>query len=208
MAQRKLTVTLPDGTTASRRTDRDYGFVVAVSPRDSTTLAQLADREADEAEALAERLEAMIAEPVLKLRPSGYSRPGMDPDKNRDGSPRYTSHEALLVGAEHAMTRANAKGETETWGVTADGTEGRLVVSALAYLVERTRDRADRQRTEAAAKRAEAEALRAGSTDAVEHWAVARWSTRQDLAEKAITGDLRKLSALGHELRVLSVDLT
>lgn len=196
MAARKTTVTHADGTVSKRSSQaRTYSHAVEVGPATAEAAAAGKTRAAERYEADAATLNAAAdaGKVVITDRHLSYS----------DGS--LHSHQAVLTGTK------NAKGNhtVYTW-CSADGRtrsyrgDEETVEPVADYLVESARQVATRYEQNAAKLRAEAaEILAAGKPYGEYH--VVRWSSRPDLAHKALT-EFDYLTVQGYPVRVVPVD--
>lgn len=194
-AARKTTVTHADGTVSTRASKtRTYSHAVEVGPAPAATYAARLTAEANRYEAEAAALRAAIASPQVVLRDRGlhsvsdYYAP--DP---------MVAYEATLVGSKRISAWSNREGKT-----TRLASEGGGIEDVVNELVRRAEGQVKWYESEAAKTHAEAfEILAKG--EPVGGYGVVRWSSRADLAARAIS-EFDYLVQKGHTVRVVEVD--
>jgi hypothetical protein len=189
-AARKTTVTHADGTVSTRKSQtRTYSHAVEVSPAPAAAYAANLNRKADSLAARAANLRAAADAGVVHVRSRGFST--ADP---------YISHDATLLGTDREISwHSNAAGQIKD-----TLTDGSPIVNARDYLVAYARKQATVWDEQAAKTRQEAADVLAAGTP-VGNYFVARWSSRADLAAKALS-EFDHLCAAGHAVRAVAVD--
>lgn len=172
----KHTVTLPDGTTATRTSkSRLYAHAIAVGPHEAEAYAAKVRAGIARTQARIAEMEAAIANPVLVLRSRGFS-----PSATKS----YNTHDASLKGLSQKSWHASADGEVEdriNWAGRGEG----AIMPARDYLVKSTQREIDEYQKPRLADQEKLLAdIEAGTAD-LGGWYVASWSSRRDLAEKA-----------------------
>lgn len=194
------TVTLPDGTVATRTSDRRrYAWVVALGPMDPATHAARLRREAGEALQKARLIEAALASPITKLVDRGLGRAFW----LKDGEPDYYSHELHLVvpgcADAHVYVRCTRDRVSESY-------PDRTPVPAAEELEAAAKRQVESLVGFASDKLRTAEAVDAGTAN-LAGWGVYRWSSRRDLAEAYANGaDVAWHVQDGRTVHVLPVD--
>lgn len=189
-------VTHTDGTISTRRSKTNtYTYALEIAPAPADAYAAYLIRQAEKDEAKAAALLAAAANGKGHIKDRHLGR--VDPDA------LYT-HQATLDGTN---------GEVYTWcsrhQMTQDHSDVKSgqeapVVKVLGYLIRSAREMAQYHIEQAAKLRAEAvEVLAAGQP--VGEYGVLRWSSRADLAGKAL-GEFDTYTHRGHALRVVPVD--
>lgn len=205
----KLTATAPNGQTFTRETARDYRFVIAIEPRSVEVEIAALRKAADEARAELARFEAALAKGDYKLRDRRLGSPFW----LKDGEKSYSSHEAFLVGAPHSgVMHASHDGEAKVWGdYDAEGNytsrDDWHVLPVREALEGQIRGAMRRERETIEASEARAAGLADGSIAPETDWKVARWTTRADLAEKALgSSEIRYWTSRGYRAHIVPVD--
>lgn len=192
MAARKTTVTHADGTVSTRKSQsRTYTHAVEIAPARAAAYAawQTAAAAKEEARAAQYRAAAAAGKVVIKSR--GF--PGTRPESLHD-------YEATLAGTGgYVYTWCSADGRTQD--IVADG---KPIVDVRAYLIEHATQYAEGIEQRAAELRAEAAKILAAGTP-VGDYGVLRWSSRADLATKALS-EFDYAVQRGHTIRVVPVD--
>lgn len=195
MAARKTTVTHADGTVSTRKSQtRTYSHAVEIGPAAATAAAAGKIREAERNEATATQLTAAADAGKVVITDRGF----------RSDESLY-SHQATLAGTKNengnptVFTWCSADGRTRSY----QGDEP-VVVDAAAYLIESARLKAAQREADAASLRAEAAEITAAGAPVGTYW-VARWSSRADLAHKALT-EFAFYAAAGYTVRAVPVD--
>jgi hypothetical protein len=196
MAGNVTTVTHPDGT-VSKRTSKTmtYTHAVQVSPADPYILAEYFRREAIKSNENATKLRTAADARQVTVRSRGFGQvaPG---DLN--------SHQATLSGTDREIfTWCSADGHTRSYPEPYPAEA--VLVPVEEYLAESARRSADAYVARATALREQADATLAACSP-VGSWSVERWSTRQDLAHKAVA-TFRYLVERGHRVTVVPVDV-
>jgi len=190
MSARKTTVTHEDGTISARSSKTmTYTHAVEIGPAVPELYAAGLRERADDQETKAAQLGAVLAKGprvILRFRGAWVTR-------------REVSHEATLAGTS-LSTWADAD------GMTTVGYPDVQVMPALDYLVDSARSSAADYRDRAAQLRAEADAILSADAVPGDGWRVWRWSTRADLAVKALGEARRGYSGAGRVIRVVAVD--
>lgn len=193
----QTTVTLPDGSIAQRTSLKgNYTHAVVRGPEVPELVIANREHQIAAAEKTIKDIDEALEKPVFKVRNRGFARNGEDPDLRYDGTPSYHGFEAHLMSADGKRslysTHCNSKGlsegvydyETTTYDSTAVQSAPKAIRGAVA-------DQQHHARETVAAATADIEAVKAGSF-AFGGPYVARWSSRQDLAEKAMnSSDLK-----------------
>jgi hypothetical protein len=190
-------VTLPDGSVDTRTSLKgNYTHAVVRGPEKPELV--IANREAAirHAEETIKDIKEAYVEPKHKIRNRGFSRHGEDPDLNYQGKPSYHGFEVHLLKADGRTSlysvHSNSKGlhqgiyDHETGKYDGEATQ-------LASLAIRDSLKDLKKRSEEAIARAQEDidSVKAGTYQFGGPF-VARWSSRQDLAEKAMNSkDLR-----------------
>ncbi|KQO98196.1 hypothetical protein [Leifsonia sp. Leaf264] len=215
MPKPTLVVTLPDGSTAKRQTERAYLYVLAQGPRPASAEAATLNAEAAREEELAADLAAAIAAATVSVERRNF-RTTDDPDMGLWGTVTYTNYLGTLHvptrGADahrtSVITHCNSRNESEVWGThDADGayTEtGRQIVDLTDALLGKARGIARHLRDSAATKRSRAAGLLNGDAAPEAGWEVLRWTSRLDLANAAKSKFEHRI-ALGHDLQIIPV---
>ena len=207
----KTTVTLPDGSVDTRTSVKgNYTHAVVRGPE--TPELVIANREAciRHAETVIKDIEEAYVEPKHKIRNRGFSRRGEDPDLDYKGEPSYHGFEVHLLKADGSTslhsTHSNSKGFHE--GVY-DHEAGKYDSTAteLASLTIRGSllDQKKRSGEQIAQAQADIEAVKAGTYKFGGPF-VARWSSREDLAMKAMNSSDLKHEHPTREMWVVPVD--
>ena len=179
---RKITATAPNGQVLSRKTDRDYAYMIAVRTNKADVVRQMRTRAAS-------------------LRETARDYYNTDVHVTVDP----TWHNVLvqadwMVGTTRIL---NVNVYSLTNGAKYD-TAGDIPDDVVAMLQMKGREAADKQSKQAAAK-AKREDKAADQAEAVEgddYYQVGSWHGRYDLAAKALTDYL----ARGLDARILEVD--
>lgn len=195
MAGNITTVTHPDGTVSKRTSKtRTYTHAIQVSPADPRILAASMLRQADLNAAQAAKLRAAADAGVVFIKSRGFA------DSRPDS---LHSHQAILKGTNREIfTWCSATGQTDTFPQPwpAPSVVGNVEQSLRAD----ARKQADGLDAGAVSLRADAaDILKAGVP--VGSWSVERWSSRWDLADKAL-GTFAYLAERGHQVTVVPVD--
>lgn len=225
---RTTTVTHPDGTVSKRTSKtRTYAYAVVEGPLDPQRYADFLEAGANESEAKADAIEAALADPHFNRRSRGVGpRNTEDPDQGYSGEHTYHNFEAYLVGTAiswHCDSKARAS-FAEDWaffyGYTpeildtvvktyANGYESRsIVVDVRPYLLGVARHDLENLRASVVKTRETVARLRSGDTSDISNgngYGVLRWSSREDLAYKALA-EFDYSVAMGHTLSVVAVD--
>lgn len=191
----KFTVTHPDGT-VSKRTSKTmiYTHAIQVSPADPYILAEHLRQAATTADRMASKLTDAADVGTITIRSRGFN--GGDRDD-------LHSHQATLLGTDSKVyTWCSRDGMTKTYPNPYPA-EAVLVHVDIALRAD-ARKQATSYAESATKLRAEADAILAAGAP-VGTWTVERWSTRQDLALKAV-GSFRYLQERGHRVTVVAVD--
>jgi hypothetical protein len=191
------TVTLPDGSVA-KRTSQNGNYTHAVVRGPETPELVIANREhqiADAEKTLKDIDEALALEkPIFKIRNRGFR--DKDPDLRYDGTPSYHGFEAHLMSADGKRslysTHCNSKGLSEgVYDYDTKTYDGKAVQAAPKSIRAAVAEQQKHARETIAACTADIEAVKAGTFEFGGPY-VARWSSRQDLAEKAMnSSDLK-----------------
>jgi hypothetical protein len=193
----RLTVTLPDGTTATRRTDRPSLYAIVSGPRDADAVAAEFIRQAESHSILADRLQQQLADgQLVRRRRSGVGPISSDPDASWTGGHSYHNFEIRLQGAEYVEWHCDSEGQGQIY-VGGVGSIGDVASWIRETYVPGT----------IAMHRATAAKLReaAASAEADKGYTVQRWTSRLDLAQKALAR-FDHLRQRGHSLEILPVD--
>lgn len=187
---RKTTVTHADGTVSRRASKtRTYSHAVEVSPAPAEAYAADLDRQARDRRDTAARYRAAADAGHVTIKSRGFGT--INPD---------VSHQATLSGTDgYIYTWCNADAITHTLP-----SQGAQPVHVTEDLPRHARDTAANYDTAAEKLEAEAAAVRTAGVP-VGRYGVARWSSRADLAAKALA-EFEYLTAKGHQLRVVAVD--
>lgn len=207
----KYTVTHPDGTVSKRSSARSYTFAIVSVPATDAARKLAFNRQADEMEARAARFEAAADAGKVSRRSRGL---GINPSE-------FHAFDIFLLGTEvtsgrvtycEINDRVNDENLHETWrkfvpaGVevvreTKEDHSGefRVAVNGRDNLIGKARERAAELRETAAKRRQEADEADKGGFE------VLRWSSRRDLAEKALT-EFEYVHKIGRTLQVVPVD--
>lgn len=204
----KLSITHPDGTISRRQTARAYTHVVVATPRDASRYADhIAGRIATFDRHIAE-LEASIANPEFKLAHRGFPTMGRGSDDvGFDGEPRYTAFALSLVLPTRDLnvcTWTNSQAITENLIPAGDGKYDRQTADGRQEVLAIARRLIGTYTTERSEAQTLLDSVRAGTAD-LGKYAVARWSTRQELAIRAMA-EFDHLRAEGRSLSVVEVD--
>lgn len=224
MPTNKTTVTLPDGRVATRSSKtRVYTHAVVVGPRDPAKAAAYLRAQADEYDRMADATERALVEPKIVRIDRGVGRNGGDPDVDYRGERVYYGFEYHLVGSVEAVypnvgrvrinERGDSQGMTDAYGsyetgeYVSYGDKGsdKRVVPVKEHLLAHARADVNAKRARAAHLRAKADQVLAEGTEG-DGYTVARWSSRADLAEKAIGSEFAQRVAAGHRVYVQPVD--
>jgi hypothetical protein len=210
MANTRYTVTHPDGTVSTRTSARAYTHVIVSVPATPEARKAALNRQADRREAHAAVLEAAADAGVVK----GHYR-GMDIDQTKFHA--YDFHlEGTLVESGRTRyyeisERANNEGLHETWPrfigdipvvrETEEDHSGekRVAVKVKDFVIHQARQTAARLREEATQLRIDAEKPDPRGYEAL------RWSSRADLAQKALS-EFEYEYSVGRTLTVVPVD--
>lgn len=170
----KHTVTLPDGTTATRTSaNRTYVACIAVGPRDPEVWIASIRGDIRKAEAELAAMEAAIADPKVTKRSRGFYR-ATDPHS-------YHDFDAALVGTDltwHCSIDGEIEDSIDLLG------EGRgTIVAASTYMVAYARSQAEYTTGRIADKLARIASIEAGTAD-LGAWGLYGWQGRLDLAAK------------------------
>lgn len=189
-ATRKTSVTHADGTVSKRASKtRTYSHAVEVTPAPAASYAAYLTQLAAEATAKAASLRAAAEAASVAITSRGWST----------GDPYY-SHQATLRGTNRQVyTWCSADGQRVD--VLADG---KPVVSAKDSLVADALSGAQRAEQDAERFTARAAAVLAAG-EPVGEYKVVRWSSRADLAVKALS-EFERYTDWGHTVRVVPVD--
>lgn len=207
----KYTVTHSDGTVSTRSSARSYVFAIVSVPAEDAARREAFNRQANDLEAKAARFDAAADRGKVVVRSRGLS---IDPAE-------FHAFDASLLGTENRTgrvtyceinDRANNENLTETWrqfvpeGVeiareTKEDHSGerRVAVAIEPYLIGKARARAAELRKTAAELRVEGESSDTGGFE------VLRWTSRRDLAEKALS-EFDYVAKVGRTLKVVPVD--
>lgn len=212
MATRKFSVTHPDGSVSKRTSkSRTYAFAIVSVPATDRARHRALNKQAYVLEARAAQFEAAADAGAVIRRDRGM---GIAPFE-------FHAFDVALKGTEvrgqrvtycEINDRSNDENLTETWReFVPDGVEivreteadysgeMKVAVDARAYLVGKARRRAVELREQAARLRTEADTPDTGGYD------VLRWSSRRDLAEKALA-EFAYATQSGRTLQVVPVD--
>jgi hypothetical protein len=194
MAGNTTTVTHPDGTVSKRTSKtREYTHAIQVSPADPYILAEHFRREAVKADRMAAKLRDAADVGTITIRSRGFAQ---------DGDSLH-SHVATLLGTDREIyTWCSKDGQMNTYPEPYPA--GAVVVPADQGLRANARRQADAYTASAVKLREQADATLAAGAP-VGAWTVERWSSRQDLAMKAL-GTFAYLTERGHQVRVVPVD--
>ena len=218
MPRKTFTATLPDGSVAKRTSQsRDYTHVVVIEPATQEARTAAFNRHADSLEAKAQVLEQAAERGVVTVRDRGFSR-----GRAQSADDYFHSHEVVLQGAREktpkgmaynlVSSHANHRGEIETWARFARGIEPLRETSAdykgeMQYAYDGRLMLIAKAREEAANLRAmAAETREKGLQPDLDGYQVPRWSSRRDLAEKALTEFSYATEFYGRTLTVQAVD--
>lgn len=190
MSARKTTVIHEDGTVSTRSSKTmTYTHAVEIGPAVPELFAAGLRERADDQETKAAQLEAALANgPRVVLRSRGAWVTRQD-----------VTHEAELVGTP-LSTWADAN------GMTSVGYPDVQIIPALDYLIDSARSSAADYRDHAAKLRAEADAVLSADAVPGDGWWIFRWSTRAELAVKALGEARRGYGGAGRVIRVVAVD--
>jgi hypothetical protein len=186
----KTTVTHADGTVSTRTSKtRTYSHAIEISPAPADHYAAYLTALADECETAAARYRTAAENRRVQIQSRGF----------RDDT-GYFSHQATLLDTDNRIyTWCSQDGKTEDIL-----TDGRPLVGVADFLARYAVEQAASKDEQAAKYRAEAaEVLATGQP--VGSYSVLRWSSRADLAIKAIS-EFEHYSKCGHQLRVVAVD--
>lgn len=205
------TVALPDGTVATRTSVKgNYTHAVVRGPE--TPELVIANREAQikYAEQSIKDIEEAYVKPNHKIRNRGFTRRGEDPDLDYKGEPSYHSFEVHLMKADGKTslysTHSNSKGISEgVYDYEAGKYDGKATQPASISIRDSLKDQRERSRESIAAAQADIEAVKAGTYKFGGPF-VARWSSREDLAEKAMNSSDLKHEHPTREMWVVPVD--
>jgi hypothetical protein len=185
----KTTVTHADGTVSTRTSKtRIYTHAVEVSPAPAAAYAAWLTRRADKSAALADAFRAAATEAKVTVKSRGFR----------------TSND--LVG--YQATLAGTGGYIYTWcsadGRTEDHRTGGAIVGVVSYLVRSALGMADTYQKAAEKARTQAHTVLMTGTP-VGDYGIVRWSSRADLAAKALS-EFDHHAAQGSTVRVVPVD--
>ena len=184
----EYTVTLPDGTVATRTSKKgNYTHVVVASPQFPEAVVAEAERVIERNTKDIEAIDRALAEPSFKRRQRFNDR---DPDIGYSGTPVYYGFDAWLSGPDGksvASTTCNSHGVTSgvydekgEYEYRLGDVEGSLIGQATMKRLQ------SEEQIDAARKRIAA--VNDGTYD-FGPYGVVRWSSRADLAEKAASGE-------------------
>jgi hypothetical protein len=200
MTKRTLTITHPDGTVSTRGTARDYTHAVVLTPREPQTWRTFVLKTLDARIALLAELNKMIESAVIHRGRSFSSNPaGVDLD--RDGNHTYMNFQASFgrTGPMCFTAWCDSAGNTRDYR---DGE--RIIVPVADFLIDQARRTAELWAKSNAADVHLIAAIDAGTADRG-GYRVVRWSTRRDLAERAVA-EFDGFREHGHGIEVQPVD--
>jgi hypothetical protein len=191
------TVTLPDGSIAKRTSQNGhYTHAVVRGPEEPKLV--IANREhqiADSEKTIKDIDEALALEkPIFKIRNRGFR--DKNPDLRYDGTPSYHGFEAHLMSADGKRslysTHCNSKGLSEgVYNYDTKTYDGKAIQAAPTSIRNAVTEQQRNARETITLAAADIEAVKAGTFELGGPY-VARWSSRQDLAEKAMnSSDLK-----------------
>jgi hypothetical protein len=188
MAANTTTVTHADGTVSKRTSKtRSYTHAIEASPAPAADYAAYLVAQAVKHRDTAATLRAAADAPQVSIRHRGL--------RTADD---LVSHTATLAGTD-IYTLSNAAGQTRNLS-----TRGGGIISAVDYLTTSARENArDYERRAGELDSEAAEVLAKG--EPVFGYGVLRWSSRRDLAEKALK-EFEHATAMGCTVRVVPVD--
>jgi hypothetical protein len=219
MATNYTYVTHPDGTVSKRGSKtRAYTHAVVEGPIDPLKYADYLDKQAAEADRTADGIEAALVEPQVKIKNRNLGWRNEDPDVGYNGKHVYHGFEIFLNGAYYsANSHSDSKGVVDvpskyTHGVEpiAEAEDGRgVLLPGRDYILAVARDALSTKRLAAVDLRNQAAALRSGDLSSLSHnalgYGVMRWSSREDLAYKALSEFAYSVER-GHTVYVVPVD--
>lgn len=207
----KTTVRLPDGTIATR-TSQNGNYTHAVVRGPETPELVVANREAQikYAEQSIKDVEEAYVKPSHKIRSRGFTRKGEDPDLSYGGKPTFHNFEVHLLKADGRTslysTHSNSKGISEgVYDYEARKYDGQATQPASIAIRDSLKDRMRLDREHIAEATADIEAVKAGTFKFGGPF-VARWSSREDLAMKAMNSSDLKHEHPTREMWVVPVD--
>lgn len=198
------TVTHPDGTRSTRTSQRaTYTHAVQVGPSDPERVATLHEEAATAKRAEADRIDAALVDPKVTVTDRGFRRaPGEGPDDGRSGQHVYHNYQARLVGTDHTVW-------CDSYGMTQHGYPEVVTEPVNDTLYRIASNWARILRDGARFDDAKARRLRAGDVDVLtaedRSYRVVRWSSRRELAEKALS-TFAHYAERGSSVRVVAVD--
>ncbi|MGV0108909.1 hypothetical protein [Arthrobacter sp. CP30] len=188
-----FTVTLPDGTVATRASQAStYSHVVAASAEKPELVIRERSLRVSESVARIEVIDRVIANPDIKMRHELVSR-GWEGGTDPQGRKHYGSCRAVIEHPDgtqdHPLAAVYCDSSGTTQGVRRDdGSYDSLALQSArdALLAQLKRERAKEERT---AKNALRDIARVeAGTYPLEPAKVERWSSREDAALKAVRG--------------------
>jgi hypothetical protein len=207
----KTTVKLPDGSVASR-TSLKGNYTHAVVRGPETPELVIANREAQikQSEQSIKDIDEAYINPVHKIRNRGFTRRGEDPDLDYKGEPSYHSFEVHLMKADGKgslySTHSNSKGVSEgVYDYETGKYDGKATQRASVSIQASLKDRQRLDREHIVQAQADIEAVKAGTFKFGGPF-VARWSSREDLAMKAMNSSDLKHEHPTREMWVVPVD--
>lgn len=205
------TVTLPDGSVATRTSVKgNYTHAVVRGPETPELVISNREAQVRYAEQSIKDIEEAYKEPKHKIRNRGFNRHGQDPDLDYKGEPSYHSFEVHLMKADGRTslysTHSNSKGICEgVYDYEAGKYDGKATQSASISIRDSLKDRMRLDRERIVEAQADIESVKAGTYEFGGPF-VARWSSRQDLAEKAMNSSDLKHEHPTREMWVVAVD--
>lgn len=205
------TVTLPDGTIATR-TSVKGNYTHAVVRGTETPELVIANREAQikYAEQSIKDVEEAYVKPSHKIRNRGFARNGEDPDLDYKGGPYYHGFEVHLLKADGRTSlysaHSNSKGMHQgVYDYEAGEYDGQATQLASIAIRDSLKDRMRLDREQITKAQADIDAVKAGTYEFGGPF-VARWSSREDLADKAMNSSDLKHAHPTREMWVVPVD--
>jgi hypothetical protein len=205
--RRVTTVTFPDGT-VDKRTSENKVYTHAVVKSAEVPELVIANREhviAREEQRIKDIDEALALEkPNFRIK-RRFNFRNEDPDISYDGKPSYHGFEAILLTADGKRqlhsTHCNSKGISEgVFDYETGKYDGSATQHSTTSIKASVRDHQKHSREAIEKAKSDIEKVKAGTYDLGKP-GVVRWSSREDLAVKAATGEFN----YDHDTRRASV---